>query len=120
MQIRGHKCGTFAIALAIFLTGCGRAQHVRTSVRIKVIAHKYGFEPSVIHVTKGEVVELEVSTLDVQHGFEVKGLGLDESVQKGRPAIVTFTPQRKGEYRMNCDIICGPGHDGMEGTIVVD
>ena len=93
---------------------------MRPATRIKITAHKYTFEPSVIHVKQGEPVELEISTLDVQHGFEVKGLGLDESIQKGRPAIVTFTPLQKGEYRMNCDIICGPGHDDMEGKIVVD
>ena len=120
MQIIGSKCGSIAIALAILLAGCGKAPQTRPAVRIKVTAHKYGFEPSVIHVKQGEAVELEISTLDVQHGFEVKGLGLDESVQKGRPTIVIFTPQRRGEYRMNCDIICGPGHDGMEGMIVVD
>jgi len=110
----------FAILLLVCLTGC-RSSYERAPARhIRVTAHKYAFEPAVIHVKQGEPVELEISTLDVQHGFEVNGLGVDESVQKGRPAIVTFTPQQKGEYRMNCDIICGPGHDGMEGKIVVD
>jgi len=101
------------------LSGCNARQAAPTA-HVKITAHKYAFEPPVIHLKKGESVELEISTLDVQHGFEVEAFGLDESIQKGKPAIVTFTPQQKGEYRMNCDIICGPGHDGMEGKIVVD
>jgi cytochrome c oxidase subunit 2 len=108
------------VVLILMASGCKPARPTAPAMHIRITAHKYGFEPSVIHLKQGEAVELEISTLDVQHGFEVKGLGLDESVQKGRPAIVTFTAQRKGEYRMNCDIICGPGHDNMEGKIVVD
>jgi cytochrome c oxidase subunit 2 len=110
----------FAFFVLISLCGCKSKQAATPAVHIKITAHKYAFQPSVIHLKQGEAVQLEISTLDVQHGFEVKGLGLEESIQKGRPAIVTFTPQQKGEYRINCDIICGPGHDGMEGKIVVD
>lgn len=109
-----------AVVLVSLLAGCKSARQPATTRHIKIAAHKYAFEPSVIRLKQGEPVELEISTLDVQHGFEVKDLGVDESIQKGKPAIVAITPQRKGEYRMNCDIICGPGHDGMQGTIVVD
>ena len=112
---RVYSC---AIPLLIFCFGC--SQQKPMPVRVKITARKYAFEPSVIHVRQGEEVELEISTSDVQHGFEAKGLGIDESIQKGKPTIVSFKANRKGEYPVNCDIICGPGHDGMEGKIVVD
>ncbi len=35
---------------------------------------KYSIEPAVIHVKAGQITELEVSTADVQHGFDVPGL----------------------------------------------
>jgi len=109
----------FSILLFVVCFGCSQRQKPMP-VRVKITAHKYAFEPSVIHVRQGEEVELEISTSDVQHGFEAKGLGIDESIQKGKPTIVSFKANRKGEYPVNCDIICGPGHDGMEGKIVVD
>lgn len=102
------------------LAGCKSPHQAVPTRHIKITAHKYAFEPAIVHLKQGETVELEISTLDVQHGFEVKGLGLDESIEKGKPAIVTLTPQQRGEYRMNCDIICGSGHDDMQGKITVD
>ena len=116
---RGTGAG-MSIVFLIFSWGCSQSVSRRAPLRVKITAHKYSFEPSVIHVRQGEQVELEISTTDVQHGFEAKGLGIDESIQKGKPAIVTFKAERRGEYPVNCDIICGPGHDGMEGKIVVD
>ena len=109
---------SMAIVFLVFSSGCNLNK--RSAIRVKITARKYSYEPPVIHVKQGEQVELEISTTDVQHGFEAKGLGIDESIQKGKPAIVTFKAERRGEYSVNCDIICGPGHDGMEGKIVVD
>ena len=114
---RGIGAG-MAIVFLVLSSGCNLNK--RPPVRVKITAHKYSYEPPVIHVKQGEQVELEISTTDVQHGFEAKGLGIDESIQKGKPAIVIFKAERRGEYSVNCDIICGPGHDGMEGKIVVD
>ena len=49
-----------------------------------------------IHVRKGQEVVLEISTADVQQGFLVKGLDIDESVQPGKPALVSFTSDKSG------------------------
>ncbi len=81
---------------------------------------KYSMEPETIRLKQGEPVTLEVSTADVEHGFEVEGLNLDEPVQPGKPAIIRLVPRNKGKFRMNCNIICGPRHDSMEGWIIVE
>ncbi len=107
------------INMAIFLTGCNR-QPKPEAVHIQVTSHKYAFEPAVIHVKKGQNVTLEISTTDVQHGFAVEELGIDESIQKGKPALVNFKADKAGEFKVKCSIICGPGHDRMQGKIIVE
>jgi len=112
----------FASLLAIFLfSGCARFSGPGPSQTLHITAKKYSFQPAAIHVKRGSQVVLEISTLDVQHGFQVHGLGISESLQKGRPTLVSFTaPDKAGEYELQCNIICGPGHEHMEGKIIVE
>src|SRR5690348_16971736 len=88
--------------------GAGAPQHVRVTMK------KFAIEPAVIHVKQGSNVLLDVSTLDVQHGFQVSQLGINEPVQPGRPAVIPLDTSRKGQFKAECSIICGPGHDEMQ------
>jgi cytochrome c oxidase subunit 2 len=88
--------------------------------RIKVVMKKYTIEPAVIHVKAGQTTELEVSTADVQHGFDVPDLGIKEPVRPGSPAVITLKAPAKGEYKVVCGIICGPHHDDMQAKLVVE
>ena len=99
--------------------GCSR-QSKQEAMHIQVTAHRYAFEPAVIRVKKGQNVTLEISTKDVQHGFAVKELGIDEPIQKGKPALVSFRPRQIGEYKVECSILCGPRHDQMQAKLVVE
>jgi cytochrome c oxidase subunit 2 len=108
------------LSLGVLALGCGKAPSSPPPVRIKVTAKKYQFQPNPIRVKKGDEVLLEVSTADVQHGFHVPGLGIDESIQKNKTAEIRFHAQNAGEYKIECNIICGPGHDDMAGKIIVE
>jgi cytochrome c oxidase subunit 2 len=114
-----QKLALVSILAFLLMAGCNR-QPKPEAVYIQVTSHKYAFEPAVIHVKKGQDVTLEISTTDVQHGFAVEELGIDESIQKGKPALVNFKADKAGEYEVKCSIICGPGHDRMQGKIVVE
>ena len=81
---------------------------------------KYEILPAEIHLKQGEPVEFHVSTLDVQHGFDVPGLSIKESVQPSTPAVFTVTPPTKGEFEVKCGILCGSGHDRMRAKVIVD
>jgi cytochrome c oxidase subunit 2 len=81
---------------------------------------KYSISPTEIRVRQGETVELEVTTADVQHGFDVPELGIKESVQPGSPAVFAITPGRKGEFTIECGVLCGPHHDDMKGKLIVE
>lgn len=81
---------------------------------------KYAIEPAVIRVKSGQVVELTVTTLDVQHGFDLPALGIKEPVQPGRTTSILFTAPAPGEYKVACGILCGPHHEDMAGKLVVE
>jgi cytochrome c oxidase subunit 2 len=104
------------LPLLLLLAACSHEPDVRISVTMK----KYAIEPAEIRVKRGQRVELTVSTLDVQHGFYVPDLGIKQPVQKNRPAVFTFKADRAGEYPVQCNIICGSGHDDMRAKIIVE
>jgi cytochrome c oxidase subunit 2 len=116
-----NKCLLFLFTLtfAVLVAGCRNQSNVAVE-RVKVVMRKYTIEPSVIHVKAGQTTELEVSTADVQHGFDVPALGIKEPVRTGQPTIVTLKNPAKGEYKVVCGIICGPHHDDMEAKLVVE
>lgn len=87
---------------------------------MRVTMRKFAIDPAVIRVKQGSNVVLDVSTLDVQHGFQVPGLGLNEPIQPGKPAEIPLDTSRRGQFSVACSIICGPGHDDMQAKIVVE
>ena len=107
---------TLLFPLAILLLGCSHEPDVKVDVTMK----KYAIAPAEIRVRRGQRVQLTVSTLDVQHGFYVPGLGIKEPVQKNRPAVITFKADHPGEFPVECGIICGSGHDDMRARIIVE
>jgi len=104
------------LPLLLLLVACSHEPDVTISVTMK----KYAIEPAEIRVKRGQRVQLTVSTLDVQHGFYVPDLGIKEPVQKNRPAVIVFKADRAGEYPIQCNIICGSGHDDMRAKIIVE
>jgi cytochrome c oxidase subunit 2 len=109
-----------ALSLAILGVGCRNQSKSAADQHIQVVMKKYTIEPSVIRVKAGQTTELEVSTADVQHGFDVPGLGIKEPIRSGQPATITLKSPPKGEYKVVCGIICGPHHDDMVAKLVVE
>ena len=105
------------ILLCAFIPGCS---HPKPTEHINVVMKKYQIEPAVIKVKSGETVEFEVSTTDVQHGFDIPDLGVKQPVQPGKASVFTFKAPAKGEYQIVCGIICGPRHDDMKAKLVVE
>jgi len=112
---------SFCTALtAVLLMGCSARPYAQKKRILKVTMRKYAIVPSLIRAKKGENLVLLVSTEDVQHGFAVEQLDINEPVQPGRPAEIAIDTRNRGEFRVACSIICGPGHDRMQAKIVVE
>lgn len=112
-----------ALALAFFLPlgGCKRTPSYAgpPDTVITVVMKKWAIIPDRIVVPRGARVEFIVHTADVEHGFNVPALAINEPVQPNKPATIRFLAQTPGTYPMRCSIACGKGHDKMTGSIVI-
>jgi cytochrome c oxidase subunit 2 len=107
-----------AMPLALWLAGCARPYI--PDEHVNVVMKKYSISPEVIRVKQGKVVEFEVKTADVQHGFDIPDLGIKESVQPGRSTVFSIKADRRGEFKIECGVLCGPHHDEMRGKFIVE
>ena len=107
---------TFAFA------GCHKAPPAPavSEVNIPVLMKQWDILPHEIRVHKGALVHLHVTTADVQHGFDVRGLNISEPVNPHQTTDITFRADTPGKYTVECGILGGRGHDDMEATIVVE
>ncbi len=87
---------------------------------IHVTAKRFEFDPSEIHVRRGEPVVLELEALDREHGFAIPKLGVDAEVVPGQPTRVRLVPTNPGRFRFACNVFCGSGHEDMAGELVVE
>jgi len=115
----------FALIFLVFiallsLSGAGCRKQPVADVRIPVSMKKYVITPDVIRVKSGQLVELDVTAADVQHGLNIPALSIKEPVQPGKTTSIFFTAPAKGEYPLACGVICGPHHDDMTGKLVVE
>lgn len=115
---RLQLCSLLILGVAL-LSSCSRKQ-AAPAVHLAITMRKFVIEPNLIRVKRGENVVLDVSSKDVQHGFEVEQLGINEPIQPGKPAAIALDTSKRGQFRMECSIICGAGHDDMTGNIVVE
>ena len=116
MTRRNPTLYILGLVLAL-LPGCAQPSPSRT---VKVVMKKYAITPAEIRARPGETIQFEVVTEDVQRGFRVPDLGINEPVNPGKPAIFSYTVARKGRFTIECSIICGFGHDGMRARLVVE
>jgi len=109
-MIKKMTLGPWA-ALCILCFGVGTSG--AESRVIEIHAHRFAFIPAEITVKKGEMVHLKLFSDDVAHSLLIKDLGINQTITKGKPAEVTFTPQNTGDFHGQCGHFCGSGHGKM-------
>lgn len=87
---------------------------------IQITAKQFSFSPNQIRLKLNEQVRFRITTEDVTHGFSLPDFGIDQVIEPGRETIVDFHASRKGTFSYVCSIICGTGHSGMRGTIIIE
>ena len=124
MSIAGPGSGNQKRQLAKSMEGLGAPDRV-----ITLREHAWKYEPSEIHVKRGEVVKIEFSATDnglgAGHGFALDGF--DQSVfingaMVGAPLSVTFKVDTPGRYKFYCATQCSTTelHPKMNGVLIVD
>jgi cytochrome c oxidase subunit 2 len=112
-----------SLCFAVFIT----ALSVRTAPasqaprRIEITAKRFQFDPEFVTLKKSEPVVIVLSSLDVSHSIRFRDLGIEVKASKGKPGIVSFTPEKTGDFVGHCAVFCGARHSSMTITLhVVD
>ena len=114
---RIFRSGIFGGAL---LAAVAASAHGPADVQtFKITATRFKFQPNEITVKKGQPVELDVTSADVNHGLVVQGLGVKIDVPKGKTGEAKFTPAQAGTFEGKCAHFCGSGHGTMKFTVHV-
>lgn len=115
---------------AVVIAGCANQQSAQnspaTSVQstgevkeFTITAKRWSFSPSTITVNQGDTVKLKITSIDVTHGFSLPTFGVNANLNPGQETVVEFTADKKGTFGFRCFVVCGSGHGGMSGRIVV-
>lgn len=116
---RWLKAAVVAAAPALVLGAYHAAAAPREAV-IGMTVKRFEFSKKVIVVKKGVPVVIEITSLDVPHGFAVPDFrARAEIVMPGKVTQVRFTPDKTGEFPFLCDIFCGDKHEELEGRLIV-
>lgn len=90
-------------------------------VDVYLAAFQWGFEPAVLRLKRGVAYRFRMMAIDVAHGASIHLGPASRIIRLRQGALVeqqlTFT--RPGSYLVYCTVYCGPGHDRMQGRIVV-
>src|SRR5438046_2248591 len=73
-----------------------------------------------LHVPVGRPVIAELSSKDVIHDYFIPDMRIAGDAIPGSLIPIWFTPVKTGTYEVICAQLCGLGHYGMKGTLVVD
>ncbi len=72
-----------------------------------------------VHVPVNKVVHVLLGSIDVIHSFFVPQLRLKQDAVPGREIVAWFEVTEAGSYEIPCAELCGFGHSGMLGRLIV-
>jgi mono/diheme cytochrome c family protein len=99
------------------------------NVRIKLTERAWKYDPEVIRVKKGQIVEITFEPTDnglgVGHGFAISSydeVAFINGVMVGVPKIVKFRADHAGKFTYYCSTQCSTEklHPLMNGTLIVE
>ena len=83
------------------------------SLRITMVAARYGFFPHNMKVPVGVPIKFRLASADVLHGVHTAFTNMNTMVVPGYISEVNTTFPKIGKFPMFCNEYCGLGHDYM-------
>lgn len=85
---------------------------------------KFGTEDDVVtdnelHIPINTTIHVMLTSKDVIHSFFLPHFRLKQDAMPGREIPVWFEATKLGQYEIPCAELCGFGHSGMKGLVVV-
>ncbi len=85
---------------------------------IYLLAAQFQWSP-ILDLEQGAEYTLHLSSLDVNHGFNLYPFNVNFQVVPGYDYGLRVTPTEAGDYRIVCNEFCGVGHHLMVGKVNV-
>lgn len=83
------------------------------SVYLTMTASQFAFSPNRLTVPQGEKVVLDITSLDVPHGFALPEYQIVEELLPHQTKRIVFVANRKGTFSFVCSVYCGAdSHNG--------
>lgn len=73
----------------------------------------------ILKLKKGVSYTLHLSSLDINHGFNLFPMNINFQVVPGYDYGLRITPNKSGDFRIICNEFCGIGHHIMVGKVLV-
>jgi cytochrome c oxidase subunit 2 len=86
---------------------------------IKMTVKRFEYAPRELRLKKGVPVVLEITSLDVPHGFNLPDFKVRADIIPGQVTRVQLVPDRAGTFTFRCDVFCGTGHEDLDGSLTV-
>lgn len=84
-----------------------------------ITAKQWDFTPSEIFVNKWDTVRLEITSIDVEHGFNIPEYNINKKILPWEKAVVEFVADKVWTFSFFCNVMCGSGHRDMKWTLIV-
>jgi len=85
---------------------------------IYLLGFMWGWRP-VLRLQRGAEYTLHLSSLDLNHGFNLYPFNINFQVVPGYDYGLRVTPTEAGDFRILCNEFCGIGHHLMVGRVIV-
>jgi cytochrome c oxidase subunit II len=85
---------------------------------VYLMAQMWAWTP-VLRLQKDTEYTLHLSSVDLNHGFNLHPLNINFQVVPGYDYALRVTPTEAGDFRIVCNEFCGYGHHLMVGRIIV-
>lgn len=102
---------------------------------ITITARKYGYDPAVLKVNRGDRLRIRLVAKDVTHGFYLEGYDVDAKARPEDPTFwlrrpskgeeyqeveeISVVANRAGKFHYRCSVTCGYMHPFMQGELMV-
>jgi cytochrome c oxidase subunit II len=98
-------------------------------LRVKVLGQQFAWSftypdygdmtSTTLRLPVNKTAEFEMTARDVLHSFYVPEFSQKEDLVPGQVTKLVITPTKTGRYVIQCAELCGLGHSGMLGRVVV-
>ena len=122
--MRGISPILACVAAACTLTSCSDSERysgelVGNQRTIEVQVKRFGYEPGILTVRRGETVVIKLTSADVTHGFYLFDYGIQASVDPGEIRVIGFVADKPGRFSFRCSVTCGWMHPYEYGYLRV-